>query len=1125
MVKHKTLWRRSLLLIFCAILIFGLMPITASADTALISSAPMTAYFETYTSGGVWTDLQTPAHWITATGEVAYCLQTSKDNPYNAGYYTIDGEEVYSARVLTGLQAILDHGYPAMTYDFSDEEARYATANAIRFWLAENGADGVPQYLNLNVNGDWIRGKSGYETLFRYSLYLLYMARTQDTNPVEGGTLVFDPDEITLTQDASGQYFTGDVYLNKNISGDYSLMDNAPEGTLTITGHTGTQSETLTLKVPASYANQSCTLCAYGMDEAPAAALFFWAPASANNQRIVTYVLDSTKSVFVRGFLTINVPGLEERKGNIRITKTGDSGEALPGVTFNLYGSNLNLVDGGSTDDSGQITFANLPLGEYFYQETDTLTGYVLDSTMYPVTVSSADQTVELNVTNTRESGSIVVMKTDAETGTALPGVHFTLSDAQGNLVDEGDTDADGSLSFGPLPLGTYSLVETSAPGSYAPDNTPISVTLDTNGQTVTKNITNSKALGSVSIMKTDAETGAALSGVHFALLDSSALAIAEGDTGSDGTLLLSGIPLGSYTLRETATVNGYVLDNTPIPVEITIAGQTVTINATNTPAKGGITITKTDAETGAVLSGVHFILYDGNNTSVEEGDTDGEGKLSFSNLPLGSYSIVETYTPTGYVLDGTPRFISITENGQTVEVSITNGAASASIVVVKTDAETGLPLSGIHFILADSSGATVGGGTTDENGILTFSSLPLGVYTLTETATQNGYILDGTPISITLNENGQTVTQNISNIPARGSVSILKTDSETGAVLSGVHFELRDEAGALCAEGDTGADGTLTLPNIPLGSYVLQETTTPEGYVPDHTQRTVLITESGQSVQIAVENTPIRGSLEIIKKDVYDEIPLMGAGFRLYDSAGTQVAEGYTNAEGKLSFSGLAQGNYTFREFKAPKGYILDESVHTFTISDVGAPITKTVTNMRRPGTLIVKKQNANGSPLEGATFLLEYSTDEGSTWKPVFYRAGKEVAHGACTTLGLDGGQLTTGSDGTATFTGLRADGIVLYRLTETKAPPGMSLLADSVLVGTLPVESDNTNAEDSEVFDSKAFHYTLEITATNAWQYRLPETGGDSELKILPFAMMLLTAPIILIFKSEKKRRLTE
>jgi hypothetical protein len=418
--------RRSIVVLLCAILLFGtVFSTTVFADTALISSAPMTSYFETYTSTGAWTDLQTPAHWITATGEVAYCLQTSKDNPYNAGYYTIDGEEVYDYGVLTGLKAILDHGYPATTMGFSDEEARYATANAIRFWLAENRCDGVPQYLNLNVNGDWIRGKSGYETLFRYSLYLLYMARTQDTTPVEGGTLVFDPDEITLAEDASGQYFTGQVNLTKNISGDYSLMDNAPEGMLTVTGHTGKQSETLTLKVPASYANQSCTLCAYGMDEAPAAALFFWAPASANNQRIVTYVLDSTQSVFVRGFLTINVPASAERTGSIRITKTGDNSEALPGVSFSLYDSNQTLIDSGTTDGSGQITFTGLALGDYFYQETETLSGYVLDSTMYPITVSSSDQATEVSVTNTRASGSIVVMKTDAETGAALSGVHL----------------------------------------------------------------------------------------------------------------------------------------------------------------------------------------------------------------------------------------------------------------------------------------------------------------------------------------------------------------------------------------------------------------------------------------------------------------------------------------------------------------------------------------------------------------------------------------------------------------------------------------------------------------------------------------------------------------------------
>ena len=207
-----------------------------------------------------------------------------------------------------------------------------------------------------------------------------------------------------------------------------------------------------------------------------------------------------------------------------------------------------------------------------------------------------------------------------------------------------------------------------------------------------------------------------------------------------------------------------------------------------------------------------------------------------------------------------------------------------------------------------------------------------------------------------------------------------------------------------------------------------------------------------------------------------------MGAGFRLYDGTGAQIAEGYTNAQGRLSFTDLPLGEYSFREFKAPKGYVLDETAHTVTISASASAVTETVTDERRPGTLVVKKESSDGSPLEGAAFLLEYSGDDGSTW-------GNEIIRGGCTAAGLSDGQLTTGADGTAAFTGLRADGIILYRLTETKAPPGMSLLGSSVLIGTLPVESRNIHAEDTEVFDAKAFHYTLTVTATDDSQYRLP------------------------------------
>ena len=79
-------------------------------------------------------------------------------------------------------------------------------------------------------------------------------------------------------------------------------------------------------------------------------------------------------------------------------------------------------------------------------------------------------------------------------------------------------------------------------------------------------------------------------------------------------------------------------------------------------------------------------------------------------------------------------------------------------------------------------------------------------------------------------------------------------------------------------------------------------------------------------------------------------------------------------------------------------------------------------------------------------------------------------------------------------------------------------MLLLDNPILVGTLPAESSNTQAEDSEVFDSKAFHYTLEITATDSSQYRLPETGGDDGLRILPFAMMFMASPVIIIFNTK-------
>jgi uncharacterized surface anchored protein len=425
-----------------------------------------------------------------------------------------------------------------------------------------------------------------------------------------------------------------------------------------------------------------------------------------------------------------------------------------------------------------------------------------------------------------------------------------------------------------------------------------------------------------------------------------------------------------------------------------------------------------------------------------------------------------------------------------------------------------------VHFKLLDEAGALASEGDTGADGTLTLPNIPVGYYILRETVTITGYLLDETPISVEIRKNGQVVQINATNTMARGGVTVTKTDSETGAALKGVHFKLFDATNDLAAEGDTDENGKLVLNGLPLGSYTLKETAAIDGYAVDETPIPVEITENGQMLEISVKNTPFSGSLEIMKKAAHEDIMLMGAGYRLYDSKGEQIKEGYTDASGKLTFTDLPSGTYKYKEFKAPKGFELDETEYTFSVTAQELHVKHTREDVRRTGTLQVTKKDTDGSLLSGAAFLLEFSTDGGKTWKPVVSRtADSEVSRGGCTTEGLVNGQLMTGENGRVRFEGLRADGLILYRLTETKAPEGHSLIGGTLYSGTLPVESENIYANDAEVFDSKAFVYSVFVTAVDDSLYRLPDSGG-SGFAYLPFVMLCMAALFTIIFTKRKE-----
>lgn len=498
---------------------------------------------------------------------------------------------------------------------------------------------------------------------------------------------------------------------------------------------------------------------------------------------------------------------------------------------------------------------------------------------------------------------------------------------------------------------------------------------------------------------------------------------------------------------------------------------------------------------TGAALAGAHFKLTDASGNLVKEGDTGSDGTLTFSGIPIGTYYLSETAAPNGYVLDSTPVTVEITTGGQTVSKTFVNAPAVGSIVITKTDSATGATLPGVHFKLADANGSTIKEGDTDSNGTLSFTNIPLGNYQLIETATVDGYVLDSTLVAVELTQANQTVTKNLTNARARGNVLIRKTASDTGYALPSVQFELLDQSGAVAASGVTGSDGTLLLDNLPLGSNSLKETQTVSGYALKAESIPVSITQNGQTVEVSVTNDPVIGSLKIIKKAAGEDTPLAGAGYRLFSQDGMQLSEGYTNDAGELLFEGIPYGSgYYYQSFAAPKGFVLDEGKYPLAITETESAVVKTHENRRREGTLQVLKQDHQGQPLSNAMFLLEYSKDNGKTWTPVTSRAsGDAVKLGGCTSFGLTNGQLVSGTDGKAVFTGLRADGSTIYRVTETRAPQGYSLMADPLYVGTLPVAVSDANIADSETVDGTVYTYSLYITATDNPIYRLPETGG--------------------------------
>ena len=630
-----------------------------------------------------------------------------------------------------------------------------------------------------------------------------------------------------------------------------------------------------------------------------------------------------------------------------------------------------SLVKRLTVNKKGQASVSGLYLGKYYLKEITAPEGYVLDTDTYDVNISYEGENVSVVTRSATVKEQVMkqpfclIKVTDTDRGGNLPlleGAGFSAylkSDLEMNedgtydyesatpvsLGENGETtiytDERGYLESIPLPYGTYVVVESVTPEdkyTVEPFEVMIKEHKPDTPQTW-KVFLDETFKARLKIVKEDAESHQSI------LLENTEFKIYDLDnqkyvsqytyypkkvkhtsfkTDETGTLMLpEQLQAGHYRIEEIDPPEGYLLNEDYVEIKIgmkqayEVDEETndiiITAEYEDTPVTGELIIEKQ----GDVLRGMGGSLYAGIM----------DRKFSYQEE----------------LLAGAEYEVRAAENIYTPD-NQTDEAGNRQIIYKKGD-------------LIDTI-------TTDKTGQAVLKDLPLGTYSIRETKAPKGYVLDDKEQKVTLAYvDGKTPvvkeTVTFTNERQKVSLSVLKTDSEDKTPLAGAEFSLyagediKNIDGKVIVKKDTLLDTVTTdkdgkavfREDLPFGTYRIQETKAPEGYVLEDKEQIVTVAYADGKTKVVEKSVNFTNerqkiSLSVLKTDSEDKTPLAGAEFSLYAGEDIKDIDGKvivkkdtlldtvtTDENGEAVFcENLLHGTYYARETKAPEGYVISK-------------------------------------------------------------------------------------------------------------------------------------------------------------------------------------------------------